>query len=489
MNRFNKEGTLLAKHEVVTIDSLIGITIPTSVFIINRIPEPFKDKWGTKGGKKLPERMIITGVGKNETKTGTYYNIIYYTKDNNYKYYQTTAVLPGYKLAKLTGSTNNYLTKKLDESMLDNLDIALTRGCSTLGCDPEVFVVNGKNELMPAFTFLKAKGDKDVAKTLVAPNYGKAVYWDGFQAEFETQQNGCLAIHTDSIWHGLDTVLKEARKVDPKARLSSQTVFDIPPELLQTAAKEHVALGCMPSFNAYNMSGEKVPDGRKMDTRSAGGHIHFDLNYTQIKKDQASIIPIVKALDAVIGMPCVSLFASYDNPERRRYYGLAGEYRMPPHGLEYRVLSNAWLLHPFIMNVIFDLSRIALSMPQFMKHWKGTEQEIIEIINTCDVNKSKTMMRKNKRILYKIYKAAYPTITEPEQDKLFQIFMEGMESVIEYPDDIEKNWCLGKEWISKYYPPPDKAVHQTVQWAGHGEAGDKNFTKGIAKIVEGKKIA
>lgn len=498
MNKF-KDGKLLAKHEVITIDQLVGVKDSTPVFITERNPKPFKDKWGVKGGKELPERIIIQSVGHNKTPLGEYYNIVYYYKANGYKYYQTTTLLPGYKLCKFTGTTKEYLNLKLGESMMDNLEFHLNRGNAwNLGSDPEVFVVNGKGELMPAFTFLKGKKDPDVARTDIdvyhyrdynastgsSKKLGKPCYWDGFQAEFETQPYGCLAAHVDHVQAGLDKVLKEARKVDPKAKLSIQTVFDIPAELLQTSKHEHVTLGCMPSLNAYGIKGKEVPDGRKMDTRSAGGHIHFEIN------DKSNIVPMVKALDAVIGVPCVALFASYDNPERRKYYGLAGEYRLPPHGMEYRVLSNAWLLHPFIMNIVFDLSRVGLSMHSYMKAWKGSEAEIVEIINTCDVAKAQKMMRRNKNILYKLYKAAYPNITEAQQNKLFDIFTNGMESVISNPDDIEKNWCLGTQWTdtgNSIYSV--EATGQTQRWAPHNETGDKNFAKGIVTITNGKKIA
>jgi len=46
-----------------------------------------------------------------------------------------------------------------------------------------------------------------------------------------------------------------------------------------------------------------------------------------------------------------------DEPVRREYYGLAGEYRLPPHGLEYRSLSCAWIFHPKAAATILDLAR------------------------------------------------------------------------------------------------------------------------------------
>src|ERR1035437_3322527 len=465
-----KDSKLLAKHEVVTIDSLLGLINPTPVYILNQDPSGFKDKWGMKGGKHLPKRMIIIGVGYNKTTTGEFYNITYHFNEDGFKFYHTSCLLPGTILAKLTGTSARYLSLKHSEAAITNLHLNLNRLTSRIGSDPEIFVVNGKDELVPAFEFLPSKASKE-ALTL---NEGKPVYWDGFQAEFETKPNDCLAFHVDSVQLGLDAVLREARKKDPKAKLSVQTVFDIPPEMLQTAKKEHVELGCMPSFNAYGLKSEPVPDCRKLDVRSAGGHIHFDLSY--LPEAKAKIPELVKALDAVLGVSCVAMFANFDNPIRRKYYGQAGEYRTPAHGLEYRTLSNAWLVHPFIMNIVFDIARVTLSLGfnGHMKHWKGTEAEIIEIINTCNVDKAKHMMLKNKSILYSIYQAAYGTMTDPQLDKLFSVFYNGMETVIETPNDIEKNWCLGKDWYVNADGIGDRLTggRQTERWTNHGETKD-----------------
>src|ERR1019366_5440055 len=100
-------------------------------------------------------------------------------------------------------------------------------------------------------------------------------------------------------------------------------------------------------------------------------------------------INMVKAMDAIAGVACVALFAKYDNPIRRQYYGLPGEYRLPKHGLEYRALSNAWLIHPLIMNLVIDFARKAAIMGKegLFSKWKATEQETIDCITNCDVAK------------------------------------------------------------------------------------------------------
>jgi hypothetical protein len=489
MKRFNKEGKLLAKHEMIKIESLMGKNEQTPAFLINRTPDPIKDKFGVKGGKKLPERIIITGVGYNKTTNNAqvYYNITYYSKENGYKYYGTTSVLPNFEVAKLTGTSKRYLLLKYSKCQLNSLSINLCRITSMIGSDPEIFVVDDKDELIPAFDFLKAKTDKNRDKVGTC-----GVYWDGFQAEFETKPECCLAFHTDSIQAMLTKTLEAARRYNKKAKLSLKTVMDIPQKLLQESATEHVSLGCMPSKNVYaDTKALVVPDARKLETRSTGGHIHFDLRTSNTgKADFIDKIPqMVKALDAVLGVSCVAMFNNYDNPERRKYYGRAGEYRTPIHGLEYRTLSNAWLAHPFIMNVVFDIARVTLSLGyyDYMKLWIGTEEEIVNIINNCDVDKAKVMMRRNKSILLSIYKTAYGNITDAQQQKLFDVFYNGMENYIANPEDIEKNWCIQID-KTQLENTANNAL-QNAQWVRHGEAAGKNFNKGIKIIELGIKIA
>src|ERR1035437_507092 len=145
------------------------------------------------------------------------------------------------------------------------------------------------------------------------------------------------------------------------------------------------------------------------------------------------------------------------------------------------------------MNIVFDIARVTLSLGfnGHMKYWKGTEAEIIEIINTCNVDKAKHMMQKNKSILYSIYQAAYGTMTDPQMDKLFSVFYNGMETVIETPNDIEKNWCLGKDWYVNADRIGDRLTggRQTERWTNHGESKDKNYSKGIKALEEERKLA
>lgn len=303
----------------------------------------------------------------------------------------------------------------------------------TIGADPEIFVTSDGKKLLPAFDFLPSKKDAPCIKN-------NHVYWDGFQAEFDIIGSGgaptCLDVLVSYIRSGLKQTFEHARKKYPEASLLNITTVDIDPVVLADAKDIHVQFGCMPSFNAYGMKGMDL-HGREVPFRPAGGHMHFGVGQTT----EADALPMVKALDAILGVCSVSMFGGIDDPRRRALYGLAGEYRLPKHGLEYRVLSNAWLFHPLLAYMTFDLGRKAL---MFGKHgllednWKCTEAETIRIINENDVKAARKVMEDNKDIITMCLTAAYG---DSSYGKLaYKAWLAGAEAVVDDLKNISKNW-------------------------------------------------
>lgn len=342
---------------------------------------------------------------------------------------------------ELKAAEESYAKKAL-EDLTNNL-----RHNFLIGSDPEIFITDKDNVLIPAFNFLPNKTDatnkKHKRMSTMGVEYFNSIYWDGFQAEFDTLATGCLSFHVDSVQAALENLYKLAKKHNPDAKLSVQSTFDIDPKIIEASKDEHVAFGCMPSFNIYGLKGMEL-SGREVMYRSAGGHIHFGCG----KKTEEEIKRIVKALDAILGVACVSLFQGFDNPKRRSMYGLPGEYRTPPHGLEYRVLSNAWLSHPLIMHLVFDLSRKAFMFGQkgLLKYWKATEEETIKCIMNCDVKLSHEILKRNKELLLKIFHAAFRDSSY--SDVAYKLFIDGMGSVVKDPHNIIGNWSLeSKEWV------------------------------------------
>ncbi len=399
--------------------------------------------------------------------------IISFYDDNSDYVIDGVIVPPDFMFKMLDNDRAKDIIKKYELNKLLDLNRTCYYGENHIGSDPEIFIENSKGVVIPAFHFLGSK-DKpnktpgyDHGYHTVNPEeeygHGNDLYWDGFQAEFTTSASHCMGWHGDSLQAGLKGLYKLAKKFNKNARLSIKTVMDIPLKALKDAPPECVAFGCNPSLNAYGMKGLEAP-GIAINYRSAGGHVHLGIG----KRTPEEYVKIVKAMDAILGVAGVSMCAKYDDPRRRIMYGLAGEYRTPPHGLEYRVLSNAWLFHPVIANIVFDLARTAcmFGLKDLLKHWQATEQETIDCINTCDAVKAREILTRNKDLLLKLLNVKLGNMDCSKY--AYKAIIEGMESIIADPSDIVGNWGLKKKWKT-HCDGKNKNINYTLGHDGDGK--------------------
>lgn len=421
---------------------------PIFLRAVNQRTSDIKDRYGYtfSYGRLLPEadrEMIL--IAENDYGSGLFY-LTYETMIGAQR--RSSYFDASFEWEQIDPDHKDYPARmaEYDANRIKTLSTRLHYD-GKIGCDPEVFVESAAGSMIPAFLFLPSK-----EKPARTPNWSKhfnghggtTMYWDGFQGEYTTKANYCLGYHGDSIAAGLRGIYDAARKRFKDSKLSLRSVFHLSPEILEGALDEHVAFGCMPSLNAYGLK-VNMPPAREVPFRSAGGHIHFGIG----KKNHPKAGKIVKALDAVLGVACVSLFAEFDDPNRRKLYGLPGEYRLPPHGIEYRTLSNAWLSHPLIMNMVFDLARKAVIFGKddyFEKHWVATEEEVINCIINCDVKAAHKMMERNKEAFLQLLKASYSSAQPAELEMLYQVFIKGIRSAIKDPLDLTTNWRLESGW-------------------------------------------
>lgn len=341
----------------------------------------------------------------------------------------------------------------------------------TVGSDPEIFVEDAKGNLIPAFKFLPGKTKPKVYNT---QNTAQTLYWDGFQAEFTIYPQTCLAYMVDGLRAGLGAVLHEARKYDKGAKLSTATVVEIPSDFLKNAEPDEVALGCDPSFNIYKMAGQPVPDGRELPMRFAGGHVHLGNGSLKTRATD-----VIGAIDMLVGIPSVGIFEHWDSPVRRKYYGLPGEHRIPSYGVEYRVLSNAWLRHPALAHLTFDLCRLGsnFGFKGFHSLWKGNPADVPQIIVEGDVPAARKLIKTNENLFKNIIETKYAGLSAAGTggnkgfDAALAVMMEGAHSFMKAPDDIEANWALTKG-----------------DWMMHSENKDAQWYKASRDISQGNKI-
>lgn len=368
-------------------------------------------------------------------------------------------VPPDVELNVLAGTRGKEIRAEWEGKVQSELGSISRRMACTVGTDPEIFVTRGE-EVVPAWTFLGSKKKPD---TYEGSYYGD-LYWDGFQAEFTTPGTITCLIELSAA---IRSALKALHKKLPKGtKLSIASVVPVDPEVLSSAKEEHVEFGCAPSKNVYGLKGN-MESGRNVAYRFAGGHIHLAMT----DADKARIPEFVRALDSVLGVAAVSLFAGYDSPIRRRFYGQAGEYRTPPHGLEYRVLSNAWLSHPAVMHMVFDLTRAICGVVQtgidLPSLWKTGEEETIRAIQENNVELARKILDENRRVFTQIL---YTAGSAYQNNDAFDIWSKGMDSLVKDPKDIAGNWNLDSESTWHHYETP------------------RTFSVAVRRFREGKKV-
>lgn len=450
-----KKEPVLYRGKDVEISSLAGTTVVPVQIMENVIP-PTPGNYGGKA--KIPKLSIITNVAKIGNKLQVQYV-------NYLKNFALAAVyMPmDFKVRVLTGGQGKDMIKKYSEHRVKNLGAYLALQM-TIGSDYEIFVQDEGGNVMPAFTFLGTKAEPTRAPNVLHGH--NKISGNGCAAEFDTVSNVCLGYHCDSVQIALAAVIENARKRNKNAKLSNKTVIDVPYDILQTATDEQMAFGYKEGIkNAYGLQAKTVLP-RSLPFRSAAAHIHFGIG----NKSPEAMLEIVKALDAVIGVCCVSLFSAFDNPIRREFSGLPGEHRIVTHGLEYRGISNEVLSHPTIMHLVFDLARkvVALGANGLRGCWDVTEDDVISIMLHCDVPKARSVMERNKNIFMTILKSCY---TRPgAAEAAYDVFMSGMEKVVDKPDDIEGNWMLNGGWKA------------------HSHGNEKTWASVFPNVKAGRKI-
>jgi hypothetical protein len=427
------------------------------------LPAPIQPMKRGTGYLKLPPTFIATRFAKSPYMNGSV-QMHFFDPKTGFKTYRDLD--PKTELNVLRGKRGKELQDVWAKNVEENLGSLTRKVTCTIGTDPEIFVVDKKDRVVPAWKFLGSKTEPD--RYASGDGYFKGTcYWDGFQAEFTTPGNlTCLAQMTDAVQAGLKRISKLA---EGKGKLTLKSVVEVDPDFLVKEHKkhpEHIEFGCAPSINVYGLTGNTT-EGRDCPYRFAGGHIHFGLA-AQGKMDYPSI---VRTLDNILGVACVSMFAEFDNRVRRQFYGLPGEHRLPAHGLEYRTLSNAWLAHPLITHMTFDLARAAvgLQLEGLASTWKSDEKETVETIMNHDVKAARGILARNKKVFCGVLKSIGGGYTGHEETA-YRVWANGMESAVKDPAALYDNWALEGTWVS------------------HTEGENKQFVRAVGILSKGKKV-
>src|SRR5262249_35468363 len=153
-------------------------------------------------------------------------------------------------------------------------------------------------------------------------------------------------------------------------------------------------------------------------------------------------------------------FKGLENPIRRQFYGRAGEYRLPRHGLEYRTLGNAWLYHPAWTQLLFETARrsLGLVMNGLAHHFQFDAEQAKDIIDNYDFDGAKAFVAKHKLVLKSLLEA------NPGGSDISLLALEqGLAEFAGDPKNISENWLLD-----------GGGHHSNGGWGAHGNSGYNN---------------
>lgn len=346
---------------------------------------------------------------------------------------------------------------------IDNLEYP---GCGgSVGTDPEIFVVGGNGSIIPAFTFLEDQNKKDPPLTSTNTYH---LHNDGFQAEFTVLPSTCLSWVVDRTQYAMKDLLQRARKIDPKATLSTDPIIDVPPEILLAAPAKYIRMGCAPSSNIHHIHGVEIANGKEIPIRFAGCHIHIEI--APLFQKMPHLQDMVFALDSLVGIASVALFGGKKEKTRRQYYGLPGEFRLPKHGIEYRTVSSAMLQHPVYFHFLMDLARFAVNTVTFekyiLKDWFSTP---IDTVVKCILSGSKTaaqrIIKREPVFKFMIERRYYTDVHHSIYDVLI-----GKRALVGAKGNIVNNWYLD----DVYDPQRDTKM---TWWISHSEAPNCSVNK------------
>lgn len=245
-----------------------------------------------------------------------------------------------------------------------------------LGGDPELFL-SKRGKIIGSERVIPEKGLPASPNSIHVP-----VVRDGVQVEIVLPAFTCRATAGSQLATAIRNLHLKLLNDHRDVRLDFNQVIEVSEEELAGLSEKSRILGCAPSLNIYEPDRVLDVPPEKLRMRSAGGHIHIGMNgfrgnrienfYDYVKPKRTKGQPahpmlddptrMVQALDVIIGNTMVLLDTNPQAAERRLVYGRAGEYRLPLHGIEYRVLSNFWLRAYPLASLVWGLARMTAAL-------------------------------------------------------------------------------------------------------------------------------
>lgn len=202
----------------------------------------------------------------------------------------------------------------------------------TIGADPEVFIQGTEGKIVPAIGLIP--GNKQAPFREKKWRAGYAIQVDNVMGEYNIPPATSPSRFANNMLHGLSYL----RRSLPEGHTISELSEHCFPakDLRHPDAK---VIGCDIDLDAYEGGSPRTKIPALTRWRSAGGHIHIGGKF--------NCPPFVVALfmDAVMAVRSGHLTTSVGmSKERHKWYGQPGIFRETSYGIEYRSLSNRWVI-------------------------------------------------------------------------------------------------------------------------------------------------
>ena len=249
-----------------------------------------------------------------------------------------------------------------------------------VGADPEVFVSH-------AGKIISAIGIVPGSKAQPVPTKHGFVQPDNVLAEFNINPAKCRNEFVASI----KAVLADLGEMTPGLDMRASHMYTY--EELDSFGPEAFIFGCDPDFDAWR-GGDKTiqPVGADPRLRTAGGHVHLGYLSDGQECSIADRCRVVRAMDVTLGLQSV-LFDK--DTQRKQLYGKAGCFRPKKYGVEYRTLSNFWLMSDELMAWAYEGAVTALVRVDEISTMldAGLGEMVRDAINTSDTAAAKRLIK------------------------------------------------------------------------------------------------
>lgn len=223
-----------------------------------------------------------------------------------------------------------------------------------IGADPEIFVTRGGVNVSAHDLIPGTKKNPFKVKN-------GAVQIDGTALEFNIEPAATadqFVLHIQTVMQQLSEMVKD-KDASVDFAISPSVVYS--KDIFSKIPESALELGCEPDYNAYTGLENERPSSERLKgfetMRTGSGHVHIGWTKNADPFDPAHFADcriLTKVLDAVLG----SAALNWDTDRQRvKLYGAPGSFRPKPYGMEYRVLSNAWLKDPALVRFVYSVTR------------------------------------------------------------------------------------------------------------------------------------